>query len=172
MGHSKLRGGTVGIGDTLPVKPGSWLARPIRACTTHVGQEPLALYETDPGATWNASRAPLKIAAPQAIVPMAALSIQPAHRSRGAFRCRRVSCGRLYRHQWPVTITNIMGFFIVSQAQAGTLGIRHQRQSEWHRVRGDGLVSWPHQQHEYDHDCIVPADDCSREVVTQIPRCH
>ena len=61
-----------------------------------------------------------------------------------------------------VTITNIMGFFVISQAQAGTIGINTSGNQNGTVYGVMVSVSRAHQQHEYNHDCIVPADDCSR----------
>ncbi len=117
-------GGTVGIGDTLPVETGNMVGPTDHGVYTHVGQDPLAVYEVDPGATWNASTRTIQNScAPGYCSDGRYYPFSPRIVPVALFDANAYLAAGYTGANGTVTITNIMGFFIISQAQAGTIGI-------------------------------------------------
>jgi hypothetical protein len=118
-------GGTVGIGDTLPVETGNMAGPTGQGVYRSTGNDPLSLVERDPNARWDpvnkeidSSCAPGTCADGESylfsprIVPVALFDID-AYLGAGY----NGSNGQ-------VTITNVMGFFVMTAAEALQVGLQ------------------------------------------------
>jgi hypothetical protein len=117
-------GGTVGIGDTLPVETGNMVGPTDHGVYQHTGNDPLALYERDPGATWDAAAKTIRNScAPGVCNDGRWYPFSPRLVPVALFNADSYLQAGYTGANGSVTITNIMGFFIISQAQAGTVGL-------------------------------------------------
>jgi len=117
-------GGTVTIGDPLPVETGNMVGPTDHGVYQHTGQDPLAIYERDPGATWNPSTNSIQgSCAPGYCADGRYYPFSPRIVPVALFNPDAYLQAGYTGSNGQVTVTNIMGFFVISQAQAGTLGI-------------------------------------------------
>jgi hypothetical protein len=118
-------GGTVGIGDTLPVETGNMVGPTEQGVYKSTGQQPLSLYQRDPDAYWNPTTKTIENScvtggncpggftypySPR-IVPVALFDVD-AYLAAG-----------FTGSNGSVTVTNFFGFFVISKAEAEALQI-------------------------------------------------
>jgi Flp pilus assembly protein TadG len=121
-------GGTVGIGDTLPVETGNMVGPTDQGVYQSTGNSPLALYQRDPNATWN----PITKTIENSCVPQGncpggfAYPYSPRIVPVALFNADAYLSAGFSGSNGSVTITNFFGFFIITQAQAGQLGLDTQ----------------------------------------------
>jgi hypothetical protein len=117
-------GGTVGIGDTLPVETGNMVGPTDQGVYQHTGQDPLSLYERDPNATWDpVAKTVRDSCAPGVCNDGRWYPFSPRIVPVALFNADAYLQAGYTGSNGQVTITNIMGFFIVPQAQAASLGL-------------------------------------------------
>ena len=118
-------GGTVEIGDTLPILTGNMAGPTSQGVYQATGQQPLSLWQRDPNARWDpVAKEIINSCAPGScadgngyltsprIVPVALFNVDP-YLAAGYTGQNGV-----------VTITNVLGFFILSTNEAIALGIQ------------------------------------------------
>jgi hypothetical protein len=107
-----------GIGDTIPVQTGVGTGPTKQGVYDETGQLADSLVERDPGAYWDASTQSIRGGCMEAGTCVTSPRIVPV----ALFDVQTYLATNPTGNGGSVTITNIMGFFILSQAQAAQFG--------------------------------------------------
>jgi Flp pilus assembly protein TadG len=136
-------GGTVSIGDTLPVETGNMVGPTDQGTYQATGNDPLSIWQRDPNARWNPTTMEIEnTCAPGTCADNQAYLISPRIIPVALFNIDAYLAAGYNGNNGSVTITNIMGFFVISQAEAAALGYDTQQGGQNGTVYGI-MVSVP-----------------------------
>jgi hypothetical protein len=119
-------GGGAGIGDTIPIETGNMTGATGHGVYQHVGQDPLALVERDPNARWDPNTRTIVNSCAGTGTPCADGIVHgdsPRIVPVPLFDVDSYLAANPSGSGGAVTVTNIFGFFVLTQDEAIALGM-------------------------------------------------